>query len=613
MSIRQRIKRFLLGEPLHNLLFAHQRLSNTIALAVFSSDALSSVAYATQEILLVLAVAGALAYGYAFPIALAITGLLVIVVLSYRQTIKAYPHGGGSYSVAKENLGDVPGLTAGSSLLVDYVLTVAVSISAGVAAITSAFPVLYPYRVGIAVVFVVILTLGNLRGVKESGALFAGPTYIFVALLGTTILYGFYRNLTGAPIRIPAPAETHAITASVTLFLLARAFSSGCTAMTGVEAIANGVAVFRDPTAGNARKTLTIMAGILIFLFLGITWLAVTGGAYASETETVISQVARSLYGSSLMYYLLQFSTMAILVLAANTAYADFPRLASFMASDDFMPRQFTDRGHRLVLSNGIIFLAIAASVLIAVFRANVSGLIPLYAVGVFCSFTLSQTGMVVHWWKLRDPGWIAAILINLVGAIVSFFVFALILVTKFTSGAWAVAIIIPALIFLFLGIKNHYRMADESVSTTPEEVMDAAACTSEIHNFVVVLAKEIDKRLLEAICFARLIKSDSTKVLHVNTRGADDDFAEKYAEAKLGIDLEIVDSPYRETIPPVVEYVRNIKRKPEDIVTVVFSEMSPDDMIDVVLHSQLSTILRIQLTAEPNVVIVNVPHRFED
>lgn len=613
MAVVQRVKRLVLGEPLHNASFIHQRLSNTIALAVFSSDAVSSVAYATQEILLVLAVAGALAYTYAFPIAIAISALLVIVVLSYRQTIKAYPHGGGSYSVAKENLGDAAGLTAGASLLVDYILTVAVSVSAGVAAITSAFPVLLPYRVELAIAFVAILTLGNLRGVKESGALFAGPTYVFVALLGTTILYGVYRNLIGAPIKITAPAETHALGATVTLFLLARAFSSGCTAMTGVEAIANGVSVFKDPTAANARKTLTVMAGILMFLFLGITWLAVTGGAFASETETVISQIARALYGTSVPYYLLQFATMAILVLAANTAYADFPRLASFMASDDFMPHQFTDKGHRLVFSNGIIFLAVFASVLIAAFRAEVSGLIPLYAVGVFCSFSLSQTGMVMHWWRLRGQRWMTSIAINAVGGVVSFFVFALILVTKFTSGAWAVAVIVPALIFLFLGIKRHYGMADMSVLASPEDIKEAAKKPRQSHNHVVILAKLMDKRLLEAIRFARLIKAETMVVLHINTKGEDDDFKKKFDAADFGIDLDVVDSPYRETIPIVVNYIRSVKRKPKDTVTVVISEMSPDDMIDVALHSQLSTILKIQLTAEPNVVIVNVPHRFED
>ena len=301
MTAIQKLKRFLLGEPLHNAMFSHQRLSNTVALAVFSSDALSSVAYATQEILLVLVVAGALAMKLALPVAIAIASLLVVVVISYRQTIKAYPHGGGSYSVAKENLGDVPGLTAGASLLVDYVLTVAVSVSAGVAAVTSAFPNLYSFRVEIAVACVVLLTLANLRGVKESGALFAGPTYAFVVLLAVTILYGIFKHLTGGAVRIPAPEETHAITSGITLFLLARAFSSGCTAMTGVEAIANGVAVFKEPTARNARKTLTSYGRHPDRCCLSVvSWLAVTAGAYASETETVISQIARSLYGTFL-------------------------------------------------------------------------------------------------------------------------------------------------------------------------------------------------------------------------------------------------------------------------------------------------------------------------
>lgn len=613
MTIIQRAKRFFLGEPLHNATFSHQRLSNPVALAVFSSDALSSVAYATQEILLVLVVAGAAAMKLTLPVAIAISSLLIIVVISYRQTIKAYPHGGGSYSVAKENLGDVPGLTAGASLLVDYVLTVAVSVSAGVAAITSAFPAAYPYRVEIAIACVVLLTLANLRGVKESGALFAGPTYAFVALLAVTILVGIYKSMTGGIIRVPAPAETHAVTSAVTLFLLAKAFSSGCTAMTGVEAIANGVAVFKDPTAKNARKTLTTMAGILVALFIGISWLAVTAGAYASETETVISQIARSLYGTSLPYYLLQFATMMILVLAANTAYADFPRLASFMANDDFMPHQFTDKGHRLVFSNGIVFLAITASFLIAAFKANVSSLIPLYAVGVFCSFTLSQTGMVVHWWKSRETGWMSAIAVNAVGAVVCFFVFALILVTKFVHGAWAVAVVVPALIFLFLGIRNHYRRAVESAVPTREDIEAAAKDVTEPHNHIVILAKQLDKRLLGAIRYARLIKSETIRVLHIDTDNGEGGFARQFLDAGFGIDFETVDSPYREIISVAVDYIRNFKRRPGDTVTVVLSEFSPDDAIDLALHTQTAAILQALLFAEPGVVIVNVPLHFVD
>lgn len=613
MAFFQKTKRVLLGEPLHNAAFSHQRLSNSVALAVFSSDALSSVAYATQEILLVLVAAGAMAMTLAMPVAIAIAVLLVIVVLSYRQTINAYPQGGGSYSVAKENLGDIAGLTAGASLLVDYVLTVAVSVSAGVAAITSAFPNLYSYRVEIAVACVVLLTLANLRGVKESGALFAGPTYAFVVMLGVTIIIGIGKSLMGGDIRIPAPEETQAVTAGLTLFLIARAFSSGCTAMTGVEAIANGVTVFKDPTARNARRTLTVMAGILITLFLGVTWLAVTAGAYASETETVISQIARTLYGQSLPYYLLQFSTMIILVLAANTAYADFPRLSSFMANDDFMPHQFTDKGHRLVFSNGIIFLMLFASFLIVAFGANVSGLIPLYAVGVFSSFTLSQTGMVVHWWKLRGKGWVPSIMVNATGAVVCFVVFCVILFTKFTHGAWAVAVVVPALIYLFLGIRHHYRMAAQSAVATPDDIKAAARKSGEPHNHTVILAKCLDKRLIGAIRYARLIKADTIRVLHLNTGGSAVDFVKAYKAANFGVELEVVESPYREVISVVVNYIRNFKRGPEDTLTVVVSEFSPDDAVDLVLHSQVSTILKAWLFAEPNVVVVNVPHHFED
>ena len=411
-----RVKNIFLGDPLHNEESRHQRLSNPIALAVFSSDAISSVAYATGEIILILSLAGAAFLHLAWPVAIAIGALLIVVSLSYRQTIRAYPSGGGSYIVAKENLGEMAGLVAGASLLVDYVLTVAVSISSGTAAITSAFPQLIKWTVPIALFFVVLLMVGNLRGVKESGALFAGPTFAFIGLIVFMIFFGIFVALTKGTSALTVPSAKDAIepVQTFTIFLLMRAFASGCAAMTGVEAIANGVQAFREPVSKNAAKTLTWMAGILLLLFLGISWLAVTAGVREVETETVISQISRQLFGTGLIYYLISFATMGILVVAANTSYADFPRLGSFMASDDYLPHQLKDRGYRLVHSNGILLLTGAAAVLIIGFQGKTSALIPLYALGVFMCFTLSQAGMVLHWFKFKDdPNWKRSAIIN--------------------------------------------------------------------------------------------------------------------------------------------------------------------------------------------------------
>lgn len=608
-------KRRLLGRPLSNEESIHQRLTNPVALAVFASDALSSVAYAGQEIILILALAGTAALRLAWPISLGISALLVIVVMSYRQTIKSYPHGGGSYIVSKENLGTIPGLIAGGSLLVDYVLTVAVSISAGTAAITSAFPWLYQYRVEVALAFVVLLAFANLRGTKESGALFTAPTYAFVLLLGTTIAVGMFRYFTIGPeaIRVPAPDEVRAITSNITLFLIARAFSSGCTAMTGVEAIANGVQAFKLPEWKNARRTLTFMAGILVVLFLGLSWLAVHAGVHPSETETVISQISRQLYGNGFMYYALSFSTMGILVLAANTAYADFPRLASFIAADNFLPRRFKELGHRLVFSNGVVVLSLAAMVLILAFRAETSALIPLYAIGVFTSFTLSQSGMVVHHLREREERWFSATIINVVGAVATGLVSIVIAVTKFTSGAWMVLIIIPMIIFMFLFIRHHYRKAEEAAEIPAEDVQEEFAClVSKRQNHVVVLAKDFDKRLLVVLRYAKTNIAGDLRALHISVDSASSEFKRRWEEYGIDVPLDVVDSPYRQVIDPLLDYIRDI-RKNGDTVTVVLGEFSPDDSVDAVLHDQMSTYIKWALFKEPKTIVISVPFVFKD
>lgn len=608
-------KRVLLGRPLHNEESIHQRLSNPVALAVFASDALSSVAYATQEIILVLALAGAAALSLAWPISIGIALLLIVVVASYRQTIKEYPHGGGSYVVSKENLGTIPGLIAGGSLLVDYVLTVAVSISAGTAAITSAFPALYEHRVEIALGFVLLLALANLRGVKESGALFTGPTYLFVGLLALTILVAIWRYFAIGPeaIRVPGPDEVQSITANLTLFLIARAFSSGCTAMTGVEAIANGVQAFKVPEWKNARNTLVVMAAILTFLFLGLSWVAVHAGVHPSETETVISQISRQLYGTGPLYYLMSFSTMMILVLAANTAYADFPRLTSFIAADDYLPRQFMELGHRLVFSNGLFVLSGFSALLIVMFQAETSALIPLYAIGVFTSFTLSQSGMVVHHFRVRERGWKLGASVNAVGATVTFLVLMVIAVTKFSHGAWMVLVVIPAIIGVFLYIKHHYKKAEQAAVIPAGEVTEEFAClTSKRANHVVVLARDFDKRLLVILRYAQTNLSGDIRALHISTDGKGDEFKAKWAELGIATPLDVVDSPYRDIIDPLLEYIRALRTN-GDIVTVVLGEFSPDDSVDLFLHSQKSTLIKWALFKEPKTVVVSVPFVFKD
>ncbi|KPV50874.1 amino acid permease, partial [Kouleothrix aurantiaca] len=449
------LKRILVGQPLETSAQHNQRLSKTIALAVFSSDALSSVAYATEAILFVLVLAGSSALPLVIPVSVGIAVLLLIVGFSYRQTIHAYPNGGGAYIVAHENLGEVPGLIAAASLLIDYVLTVAVSVSSGVFAITSlaatwGYPSLADYRVEIALVLIALITIINLRGVKESGAIFAVPTYVFVVSMFGLIIAGLISRVFGggAPVapatHVPAPTETLGI------FLLLQAFSAGCTAMTGVEAISNGVPAFQQPESKNASRTLIIMVGILGFMFLGTSVLAYLYGTAPREDQSVVSQIASMVVGTGPAYFVIQVATALILVLAANTSYADFPRLASLLSRDRFLPRQFSSRGDRLVFSNGILALGVFAALLVIAFNAREQAMLPLYAIGVFISFTLSQWGMVRHWLRTREAGWRSSVVVNGVGAALTAVVFVVIIVTRFLHGAWAVLVLIPILVQIF-------------------------------------------------------------------------------------------------------------------------------------------------------------------
>jgi len=608
------IKRVFLGDPLHNREAAHQRLSNPVALAVFSSDALSSVAYATGEIVLVLALAGAAALQLTLPIAVAVGVLLVIVVISYRQTIKSYPGGGGAYIVAKENLGSKYGLVAGASLLVDYILTVAVSISAGVAAITSAWPETGPFRVEIALAFIAILMVANLRGVRESGALFAGPTFAFVILVGITVVVGMFRFATGNAFTIPPSEEAMFGAQSLTLFLVLKAFASGCTAMTGVEAIANGVTAFKQPEAKNASRTLVWMACILLFLFIGVSALAVMAGVQPTE-ETVISQLSRAIFGTGWLYYLISISVMTILILAANTSYADFPRLASFVAEDDYLPHQLRDRGHRLVFSNGIILLTLTAAGLVIIFGGSTTRLIPLYAIGVFTSFTLSQAGMVVHHFKEREEHWQLGAAINGVGAVATGIVLMVVATAKFTSGAWIVLVLIPLIVAGFMWIQRQYARVKAELAIRPEEITDLNwQSANRLHNHAVLLVKSIDRRLVRALQYTKTLRADEVEALYVDISGDADAIRRAWQEAEFGIRLRVIESPYREIIGPICDYVRAIPRSScDDVVTVIVPEYAAENAIDSVLHDQTSFWLKQTLFGEPGVIIADVPFHMDD
>lgn len=612
-----RIKQLFLGDPLHNESFQHQRLNNPVALAVFSSDAMSSVAYATGEILIVLVLAGSANLHLTWPISLAIAALLVVVTFSYRQTIKAYPGGGGAYIVAKENLGTLPGLVAGASLLVDYVLTVAVSISAGTAAITSAYPAMFAWTVPITLFFLAILAIANLRGVKESGAVFSVPTYTFIVSMFVFLIVAYGKILTGHPLVVPSSHVTVPPVQALTLFLILKAFSSGCTAMTGVEAIANGTQAFRKPESANARKTMLWMAGILGFMFLGLSGLAVTTKMNPSPTDTVISQLSRATFGSNpagvgIMYYILAFATMGILVIAANTSYADFPRLSSFMAADDFMPHQFKDRGYRLVHTTGILVLTTAAALLLIIFNGDTTKLIPLYAIGVFTAFTLSQSGMVVHWWRCREEGWHWSIAVNGVGAVVTLLVVVIIAVTKFISGAWIVLIIIPILIAMYLYVHRHYSRVKQQLDLTEDDMIDVNwQSYNRMHNHVVVLVKAIDRRLLRALRYARSLRADTIEGLFVDVSSEEAERVKReWDAAGFGIKLTVVDSPYREIIQPIRDFVRGIPKPTRDhVVTVILPEFVPRDYQDYILHDQTSFWIKSTLFMEPGVIVADVPY----
>jgi len=609
------VKRLLIGAPLASAQAEQERLTKFKALAVLSSDAISSVAYATEAILITLVAAGSGNLGLTLPISFAIVALLSIVAISYRQTIPAYPNGGGSYIVAKDNLGTLPGLVAAASLMIDYVLTVAVSVSAGVLALVTLFPPLAPYVVPINVGLVIFITLVNLRGVRESGSIFAIPTYIFIGSALLLIIIGSIKSffLQHDPIigNFPLVKANEALT----IFLVLRSFAAGCSAMTGIEAISNGVPAFKRPEAHNARITLTWMAVILGTLFLGITLLATSYGfeANPASNPTVIGQIALRVFTGPLyfMYPVFQLATLAILTLAANTSYSDFPRLASLLARDKFLPSQFAFRGDRLAFSTGIVSLALLAILLLVVFNGVTTSLINLYAVGVFMSFTLSQAGMVLHWWRLRatHKGWLRSMLINGLGALTTFIVSLVIASTKFLEGAWIVVLLIPLLVLMFLGVHRHYSRVER------ERITDIPVHPKDIHHRLIVPIAGLDSAAIQSLAYARSITKHVTAV-HV---AIDMDDANKVREAwerwqkQLNEEEEthliIIESPYRSLSRPLLAYIDTVHELfPDDTLTIILPEFVVAHWWENILHNQTAFRLKAALLFRPGIVVTSVP-----
>jgi amino acid transporter len=610
-GVYTRFKRVIIGEPLATAAAGHERLTKMKALAVLSSDALSSVAYATEEIMRVLLLAGTVALSASLGIGVVLVVLLFVVGFSYRQTIKAYPAGGGSYIVAKDNLGTLPGLTAAGSLLISYTLTVAVSVAAGVKALASAYPELEGASAEIGVGVIILITLINLRGIRESGTIFMLPTYVFLLAITVLLGWGLFRYGFGPP--GPPPAVQQAIE-PLTLLLMLRAFASGGAALTGVEAISDGVPAFQKPEWVNAQKTLGAMVVILAITFSGITYLAnrigivpgVADGGH--EAETVVSQIAHAVFGDTPLYYIVQYATFLILFLAANTAYSDFPRLAYFLGRDKFLPHQFTFRGDRLAYSVGIVVLGIASSFVLWSFGGSISRLIPLYAFGVFSAFTLSQAGMVVRWWRRRETGWQRSIIFNGVGALATLMVLLVVAVTKFFDGAWMVVVLLPAFVLLFRAIHAHYMQAsDELAAETPID-------PDEISHQVIVPIASLNQVALQTLAYARSIArgpEDVVSAVHITDDPEDaETLRHQWEEWQCGVELTIIESPFRSLVGPLLAYIDAMHtQRPNKTLTVILPEMVPAHWWEHVLHNQTALRLKAALLFRPGVVVADVPY----
>ena len=611
------IRHVVLGAPIASAHLAHERLSKVKALAVFSSDNLSSSAYATEEILLVLILAGTGALHYSVPIAIAIAALAAIVAFSYVQLVKAYPRGGGAYDVTKTNIGIYPGLLAGSTLIVDFILTVAVSTAAGVAAITSAIPELADIRIEMAIAFVSLLTLANLRGIRESGTLFAVPSYFFIATFGGMLAVGMVRLALGHDMHTGGSDHVfESGTQAVTIFFLLRAFSSGAAALTGIEAIADGVPSFKEPAAKNASITLLWMAAILSTFFILTTVLANRLDVIPSHDQTVVAQIAEAVLGKGVFFYMVQVGTALILILAANTAFSALPTLASVMARDGVMPKQFLFRGDRLAFSNGIIVLGILAVLTLIAFDADTHKIIPLYAFGVFLAFTLSQAGMVVHWRRVKTPGWRMSLALNAFGMTVTGIVAIIVGATKFEAGAWLSMTAMAVLFVVLWRIHAHYK---DATSQLGRDLVDANDVTQHFYGVsagrpqtVIVPVDEINRAVLRTLAYARTLSQGAVAVHVTDDREAAEAFRTEWDESIPDVPLVVVESPYRSLVEPMLAYIDGIDRtQPNHMVTVVLSEFVPKHFWERYLHNQLSQRLKEALVKRPNTAIIEVPFHF--
>jgi len=605
------LKHLLVGKPIPSHQAHHERYTKSSGLAILSSDALSSVAYATEEILRTLLIAGTASLWLVTPIGCVIAGLMLVIAFSYRQTIHAYPGGGGAYRVARENIGTVAGLVAAAALLLDYVLTVAVSIAAGVAAVTSAFPEWHVNTVELALAFLAIIMIGNLRGIRESGRIFSVPTYFFLGSMGILLAVGAYKVFTGQIVPIDSssaiimPAET----ASLSIFLVLRAFANGCTALTGIEAISDGVPAFKPPEAKNAAITLLVMVACAVTLFMGVTLLAGAFHVIPRHEETVISQLNRAILGGrGPFYYMVQAATTMILVLAANTAFSDFPRLASIIARDKFLPRQLANQGDRLAFSNGIVMLSCLSGVLLVAFGGDTHKLIPLYMLGVFVSFTLSQAGMVVKWRRERKSGWRLGALVNGVGATLTLIVLFVVSITKFREGAWVIIVLIPVLVAHFLAIHRHYEKVAQQLSLKGVEV------PAKKHNTVIVPIGGVHRAVVQALEYARTL-SDDVRAVYVDVDPhATQEIRDDWPRWGKGIRLEILASPFRSVMEPLLEYIELTNdERPDDFVTVLLPEFVPARWWHHLLHNQRALLIKGALLFRAHIVVTSVPYHLRD
>jgi amino acid transporter len=628
----RRLSSWLIGRPLQTADAPHETIGKAVGLAVFASDALSSNAYATQEILVILAIAGTQGFQYVFPISVAIVVLLAIVATSYKQIIHAYPQGGGGYIVARDNIGEFPALVAASALLMDYVLVVSVSVSSGVAQIASAYPAIFEYRVYVAVAAVFFVTLLNLRGLRESGAAISIPSFFFIGIMFITIGAGVAKYLFGSLGVVVSPPEaihSHDVIAAITPFLILHAFSSGTAALTGIEAISTGITAFKEPRSKNADVTLTWMAFILSTLFLGISFLSMHIKAVPSEFETVISQLARTVFnGQGLLYTGAILGTTVILLLAANTAFAGFPRLSAMMAKDGFLPRQLTYRGSRLVYSRGVMALALLAAVLIILFQASVTRIIPLYAIGVFLSFTISQYGMALRWWKagklspgqevtgrgstLRfDPLWKVKMVINSFGALCTAVVMIIFTITKFKDGAYIVLLIIPIMVIVLWSIHVHYAKLARQLSLENFGVIPPHS----IRHRVIMPVSGVHQGTLAALRYARMLSDDVTAV-HITIEPADaEKVRQKWETWGEGVRIVMLDSPYRLFLEPLLDYIADLaeQRQPGETITIVVPEFVSDNKLTAALHTNTAEILGNHLKHQHDIVITNVPYHVHE